>query len=679
MIRALKIILSSFSLFLSLEYHVLAQSPTAAAKGFNVFVKGDVSLLGREAEGAVAAGGNVTTGTYQISPSTSQPGFYVGNAPIGLAVRGGLNLSSGDLKINNSNYIKIGNVSSPTNLKIWFKDGNGANANIRVTGSSSGYDSEPRVSLNSNANSWGSPAVDVGNPVAENIFGTGAGQIDIDGAFTAFVEKSAGMKSLTDNLPIINENNVAVPGPYVTTGVYSNNPKLSVNANGVNVLTVTAEVWNSISHFNMDNVPSGPAMGSETSNSYALIINIVNYAAFNKSLDFPNMGLSDAQGSQVLYNFPDATGDLVISGNNTIKGTIFAPQANLTKNGSNNIDGQVIAKSFVHNGGEIHWRNFVSSVPLTKPDPKITITASSSCVKDAPWLHYEVTPDFDATGLTAKIEWLNKDGEIVKTESGLGLKGDLLYPGAAVDQNGKGIAWPGWKQVSGVWQETSDLTASIKKTGASVRITLPPDATYSITYPQTTQTCRTEPPTDSSLPVTLSSFTAEKENCTVKLAWTVAEAKNFSHFEVERSADARTFTRIGDVKFDTGISKYAFTDNPFASESAAARNQYYRLKQVDMDDTFEYSTIRAVSAGSCGNLGTAEAYPNPAVNEVNVKSTSALKQVEILTQAGALVYHNSFKTKSAEASIGISNLQRGLYLLKVTNQEGTRIIRMVKE
>ena len=88
------------------------------------------------------------------------------------------------------------------------------------------------------------------------------------------------------------------------------------------------------------------------------------------------------------------------------------------------------------------------------------------------------------------------------------------------------------------------------------------------------------------LPVELTAFTAVAQGPgTVRLAWATATERNSARFEVERSPDGRGFTRIGTVAA-AGSSRrprtYELLD---AQLPVGAARLYYRLKQVDSDDT----------------------------------------------------------------------------------------------
>lgn len=687
-----------FTSFLALlvlnAYQVSAQSPTSAAQRFNIFVKGDATLQSNETEGPIAVGGNVTTNQYQISFNKQHGVLFVNGASIGLAVRGAVKLNSGSLTVNGDNYVKIGNCSpsdaSGTNLKVWYKDNNNAASTIRITENNKQYWETPNITINANVNTWSPSVSETVNPVCENVFGTGANQIDIEGAFTSFIKRSNQLKEMADNLPIRDQNGnimASAPiGPYLDPNVIGNNPKIIVDPNKINVLTVSAAVWNKIGNANIEGIPQGPQLGQTSPNTgFGLVINIVDFPTFcgmsgSNKINFPGFGgLSDPQGSYVIYNFPDATKGITLGGNAQISGTIFAPQADVVKENNGNINGQIIAKSFVHKSDEVHFWPFLPSIP-EPVDKKIDVSASSKCLKNASWLDYAVTPNYDATGQTAKIEWINSEGKVIQEDSGLPLTGSLLFPGVAVDINGSGISWPGYKQENNKWVEApDDRYGSLRQDGATIRVTVTPSTVVNITFPASTTTCFTSPPPATALPVTLGYFTAQNVNCNAELKWKVTEAKNFSHFEVERSSDARTYNVVARIDYDAKKATYSFNDTPFSSESVPAKSYYYRLKQVDSDETFEYSAIRNVQAGTCDARLAVDFFPNPTQDEMNVRSFSPVKKIEIFTLGGKQVYQAMPVTAQTEIKVNVQAFAQGMYIVNVVNEEGKYSSKVLKK
>lgn len=112
------------------------------------------------------------------------------------------------------------------------------------------------------------------------------------------------------------------------------------------------------------------------------------------------------------------------------------------------------------------------------------------------------------------------------------------------------------------------------------------------------------------LPVELTAFEGTFKNGEVHLSWRTASEQNNSGFEVERSVDRETFTKIGFVRgagSTTEAQSYTFVDRGnFTGETV-----YYRLKQVDFDGRFEYSPVIEVAVLLPTKFALMQNYPNP--------------------------------------------------------------------
>ncbi len=93
-------------------------------------------------------------------------------------------------------------------------------------------------------------------------------------------------------------------------------------------------------------------------------------------------------------------------------------------------------------------------------------------------------------------------------------------------------------------------------------------------------------------PVHLTYFNAQPIYNQVELNWETAWEQNSREFIVQRSNDLKEFGEVGRVAAageSDGRRQYAFTDyNPLPG------NNYYRLRMVDKDDSYEYSKVRDV-------------------------------------------------------------------------------------
>jgi hypothetical protein len=119
------------------------------------------------------------------------------------------------------------------------------------------------------------------------------------------------------------------------------------------------------------------------------------------------------------------------------------------------------------------------------------------------------------------------------------------------------------------------------------------------------------------IPVEILSFDAVAAGKRVDLAWKTASELNSSHFEIERAevngADKTNFTAVENIEA-AGESNLIRSYGPVSDYSVEFGKTYaYRLKMVDRDGTFEYSSERLVTIyGNNGSIAVGEIAPNPA-------------------------------------------------------------------
>jgi hypothetical protein len=137
------------------------------------------------------------------------------------------------------------------------------------------------------------------------------------------------------------------------------------------------------------------------------------------------------------------------------------------------------------------------------------------------------------------------------------------------------------------------------------------------------------------LPVELVRFTAEPQKADALLKWATASEKNNDHFDVEASADGRTFRRIGQVSghgTTTQVHEYQLLDPAIARYAASP--VYYRLRQVDTDGTFSYSPVRTVAVSGKPELAL---FPNPTTRAATLTGAGPGAAVTVFDAVGRLV------------------------------------------
>ena len=175
---------------------------------------------------------------------------------------------------------------------------------------------------------------------------------------------------------------------------------------------------------------------------------------------------------------------------------------------------------------------------------------------------------------------------------------------------------------------------------------------------------------NSALPVTLSSFKVTKENNQAALNWITTSEKNSERFEIERSADAKTWRAIGTmaaIENSTENADYSYTD----TEPIQGVN-YYRLKMIDRDQTFAYSGIRNIALDEI----ELNIFPNPVAHLLNIRSANwdKVRAIQLVNMNGKEV----FTTKgTVEKTINVSHLTQGAYLIKIEDTNGLVVNRRI--
>jgi hypothetical protein len=188
----------------------------------------------------------------------------------------------------------------------------------------------------------------------------------------------------------------------------------------------------------------------------------------------------------------------------------------------------------------------------------------------------------------------------------------------------------------------------------------PAPANYTITWTQ-------------ALPVKLTSFTADKYNETQsQLKWSTSSEINNDHFDVERSADGLTWSKIGEVK-GAGNSNENI-DYTYIDETPMTGANFYRLKQVDVDGKFEYSNITEVdfNGGRPLNTTVMNIYPNPlsagkGLNIALKESDDNIKNIIITNEVGQVVYKTDVQETQGYEIQGL-DLPAGIYMVNVLSQ-----------
>jgi len=170
----------------------------------------------------------------------------------------------------------------------------------------------------------------------------------------------------------------------------------------------------------------------------------------------------------------------------------------------------------------------------------------------------------------------------------------------------------------------------------------------------------------------LSSFRGKKQS--VENIWATATEINVLHFNIQRSTNAKDFTTIGTIKAgNKNYNENSFTDY-LTTNVQYPKTLYYPIQRIDKDSKSNYTEIKRITIKDKQETNNVVIFPNPATSLVNITSSSKIKQVEVVDMLGKTVMYKNFNSNTTIAvgevfQINVQTLQKGLFLVKVTNDK----------
>lgn len=166
------------------------------------------------------------------------------------------------------------------------------------------------------------------------------------------------------------------------------------------------------------------------------------------------------------------------------------------------------------------------------------------------------------------------------------------------------------------------------------------------------------------LPVSLEKFSATASEGSVDVKWQTTSEENAKDFEIQHSADGTLWTKIGTVASKGSVGTRSFYG--FVHATPAAGNNYYRLKMVDLDESFEYSQLASVKISSQWASESSHFYPNPSRGEIKFEGKP--EQVTVFAATGRRLFESNKIEENGR--VDLRGLPQGIYLVKWTDSIG---------
>ena len=165
------------------------------------------------------------------------------------------------------------------------------------------------------------------------------------------------------------------------------------------------------------------------------------------------------------------------------------------------------------------------------------------------------------------------------------------------------------------------------------------------------------------LPVSITNLKAYQKNTGIQVEWNTMNELNMNSYELEKSNDGTTFTKVGTVAA-TGAPSYNWFD-----ASPNKGNNFYRIRLMDKNGTFTYTQVVNVKTGGIKNLFSVAGNP--------IKSGAVLLQLENVDKGSYTVnVYNSLGQQvtcksinhaggSATEIIHVGSLAAGVYQVSI--------------
>lgn len=171
--------------------------------------------------------------------------------------------------------------------------------------------------------------------------------------------------------------------------------------------------------------------------------------------------------------------------------------------------------------------------------------------------------------------------------------------------------------------------------------------------------------------VAMKYFDGRLDNNQTMLRWETLSEVNNKMFVIERSIDGDNFEPIGSVNgIGNSVINHVYD---FVDQNPIDGVNYYRLKQVDFDERYEYSDIIQVRKSPNNLVSISSLLYN---NQLNIISNLENYSIDIYSVSGTAIYHAEELSYDQKLDV---NLSKGMYFAHIQSNNDTYTFKFVKE
>ena len=168
--------------------------------------------------------------------------------------------------------------------------------------------------------------------------------------------------------------------------------------------------------------------------------------------------------------------------------------------------------------------------------------------------------------------------------------------------------------------------------------------------------------------------------------WQTLTEPNNHRFEIERSINGQTFTKIGTIAGNPNsqaVLNYLFNDtNPLKGKG------FYRLKQISTDSSFTYTRVISASSRRLSQAVSVSLTPNPCVSgncDVRIANPNptpgVTTTVQLLDDQGRTILSRNIPDTNTAVQLSASDVanRKGIFYLRIISGDETAMQRVVFE
>lgn len=181
---------------------------------------------------------------------------------------------------------------------------------------------------------------------------------------------------------------------------------------------------------------------------------------------------------------------------------------------------------------------------------------------------------------------------------------------------------------------------------------------------------------DQALPVSLIAFDALlNPRQEVVLDWSTAQEIQADYFEIMHSTDGKYFESLG--KINASGSTTQIKNYQFIHTLPVLGDNYYRLDEYDLDGLSSPLPLRHIYVKPATQKLVVS--PNPTHQIIRVNTTGLGPQdISIYDAQGQQLYTKHFTQPLITHEINVQSFMNGLYVLRITNDEGVHSAKFIK-